>query len=203
MGAAVRLTVSTLNVAPWRVATALAITETISWGIMVYSFPVFLRAMESDFAASRIAVTGALSAALAISALVSVPVGRWLDRYGARILMTTGSALAGALLLLWSRVDNLFGLYMVWSMMGLAMAMTLYEPAFAAVVRAFRQDRDRALLTVTLAAEFASTIFMPVAAWLLGQFGWRVAVAGGRVGGAGVEQSPNQLAHQYRSNGCR
>src|SRR5690348_13869173 len=60
--------------------------------------------------------------------------------------------------------------------MGIAMAMILYQPAFAAVVQWFPRRRERALLTVTLAAGFASTIFMPVAAWLLAWIGWRAAV---------------------------
>ncbi len=157
----------------WVVVAALAVTETISWGIIYYSFPVFLRAMERDLGASQVAVTGALSIALAVSALAAVPVGRWLDRYGPRTLMTAGSCLAAALLLSWSRVESLGALYVVWCLMGLAMASTLYEPAFAAIIQWFPRDRDRALLVVTLVAGLASTIFMPLAAWLLGRFGWR------------------------------
>src|SRR5438552_2524720 len=60
--------------------------------------------------------------------------------------------------------------------MGLAMAATLYEPAFAVVVSWFVRGRDRALLTVTLVAGFASTIFMPIEAWLLVRVGWRSAL---------------------------
>lgn len=152
-------------------------TETVSWGIVYYGFPVFLLAMERDLGASRVAVTGALSLALAVAALAALPVGRWIDRYGARGLMTVGSCLAAALLLAWSRVDSVGALYAVWAAMGVAMAMILYEPAFAAVVQWFPRHRDRALLTVTLAAGFASTIFMPLAAWLLAWLGWRAAVA--------------------------
>src|SRR5262249_41246904 len=35
------------------------------------------------------------------------------------------------------------------------------------------RHRDRALLTVTIVAGFASTIFMPIEAWLLTRLGWR------------------------------
>jgi hypothetical protein len=57
--------------------------------------------------------------------------------------------------------------------MGFAMAATLYEPAFASVVSWFAtRGRDRALLTLTLAARLASTIFMPLEAWLLVKLGW-------------------------------
>jgi Major Facilitator Superfamily len=160
----------------WVIVGALCVTETVSWGIVYYGFPVFLQSMERDLAASRIAVTGALSLALAVSALGAIPVGRWIDRHGARALMTSGSVLATALVLAWSRVHSVPALYAVWAMMGAAMAMILYNPAFAAVVQWFPHRRERALLTVTLAAGFASTIFMPAEAWLLAWLGWRRAL---------------------------
>ncbi|HEV2283404.1 MAG TPA: MFS transporter [bacterium] len=160
----------------WIIVATLCVTETVSWGIVYYGFPVFLQAMERDLAVSRLAVTGALSVALAISALAALPVGRWIDRRGARGLMTAGSCLAFVLLIAWSRVHSLVALYAVWSAMGVAMAMILYQPAFAAIVQWFPLNRERALLTVTLAAGFASTIFMPTAAWLLAWIGWRRAI---------------------------
>lgn len=159
------------------IVATLCVTETISWGIIYYGFPVFLQAMEHDLGASRVAVAGALSIALAVSALAAVPVGRWIDRRGARALMTVGSCLAFILTLAWSRVHSVGALYGVWTAMGVAMAMVLYQPAFAAVVQWFPEHRERALLTVTLVAGFASTIFMPVEAWLLSWIGWRAALA--------------------------
>lgn len=160
----------------WVVVAALSITETISWGVVYYGFPVFLRALEEDLGASRVAVTGAFSLGLGVSAAAALPVGRWLDRRGPRGLMTLGSCLATGLLLVWSRVETLPGLYAVWAALGVAMALILYEPAFAAVVQWFTRHRDRALLVVTLAGALASTIFMPLEAWLLARVGWRAAV---------------------------
>jgi len=160
----------------WVIVTALAVTELVSWGIIYYGFPVFLQAMERDLRASPVAVTGAFSLALAVSAAAAIPVGRWLDHSGPRGLMTLGSCLAVALTFAWSRTGSVPVLYLVWGGMGLAMAMTLYDPAFAAVVQWFTRHRDRALLTVTLVAGLASTIFMPFEAALLVRFGWRTAV---------------------------
>jgi MFS family permease len=160
----------------WVIVATLSITETVTWGIVYYGFPVFLRPMEQDLGASRVAVTGAFSVGLGVSALAALPVGRWIDRRGARGLMTAGSCLATLLTFAWARVQSLPALYAVWFGMGLAMAATLYEPAFAAIVSWFARRRDRALLMVTLAAGLASTIFMPIEAWLLTRFGWRSAV---------------------------
>lgn len=160
----------------WVIVAAVSITETVTWGIIYYGFPVFLRAMEQDLGASRVAITAAFSIGLGVAALAGLPVGRWIDRHGGRGLMTVGSCLATALTYAWGRVESLPALYAVWFFMGLAMAATLYEPAFAVVVSWFRERRDRALLTVTLVAGFASTIFMPIEAWLLTRVGWRQAL---------------------------
>jgi MFS family permease len=161
----------------WVVVAGLCVTETVSWGILYYGFPVMLRPMETELGFSRVELTGAFSVGMGVAALAALPVGRWIDRHGARALMTLGSCLAVGLLLVWSRVESLPALYAVWCAMGLALAATLYEPAFAAVVGWFATGhRDRALLTVTLAAGFASTIFMPTEAWLVERFGWRTTL---------------------------
>jgi len=160
----------------WIIVATLCVTETITWGIIYYGFPVFLSAMERDLGASRVAVTGAFSVGLAVSGLAGVPVGRWLDRRGARLLMTSGSCLTTILAFAWSQVDTVAALYGVWILMGIAMAATLYEPAFSAVVQWFPTGRERAILVVTLVAGFASTIFMPIEAWLLDTVGWRQAL---------------------------
>jgi predicted MFS family arabinose efflux permease len=160
----------------WVIVGAVSITETVTWGIIYYGFPVFLRPMEQDLHASRVAITAAFSIGLGVAALAALPVGRWIDRHGGRGLMTAGSCLATVLTFAWARVESLPALYGVWFLMGLAMAATLYEPAFAVVVSWFVRGRDRALLTVTLAAGFASTIFMPIEAWLLVRVGWRSAL---------------------------
>lgn len=146
---------------------------------MYYGFPVFLAAMETDLAASRVAITGAFTVGMAVAALAALPVGRWLDRRGPWGLMTMGSCLGAALVLAWSQVSGVLGLYVVWTLMGLALAATLYEPAFGAVVRWFPTDhRDRALTVVTLAGALASTIFMPISAGFLQHWGWRPALLG-------------------------
>ncbi|MGH7356324.1 MAG: MFS transporter [Candidatus Rokuibacteriota bacterium] len=161
----------------WVVVAALSITETVSWGIVYYGFPIMLRPMEQDLGYSRTALTAAFSLGLAVAAIVAIPVGRWIDRRGARVVMTVGACLNAILLVGWARVDSLPWLYLVWGGLGLGMATTLYEPGFAAIVGWFTgKHRDRALLIVTLAGGLASTIFVPIETWLLARMSWRDAL---------------------------
>ncbi|WP_033386060.1 MFS transporter [Sporichthya polymorpha] len=160
----------------WRMVWALAVTETISYGALFYSFAVMLAPMREDFGAGTAQLSGALTLSLAITGLAAVPAGWWLDRHGARGLMTAGSLLAGVSVLAWSRATNLPQMYLAFVGMGLAGAAVLYEPAFAVINTWFERDRHTALLTLTVVAGFSSTVFLPLSQTLVAAFGWRDAV---------------------------
>jgi MFS family permease len=160
----------------WTIVAALAVTETVSWGVLYYAFAVFLPSMQHSLSWSKTELTGAFSAALATSALAAFPVGRWLDRHSPRPLMTLGS-LAGALLVLaWSQVHDLLVFYLVWVGIGLAMACVLYEAAFTVITKWFRERRRQALMAVTLVGGWASFVFSPLSNWLIDAQGWREAL---------------------------
>lgn len=160
----------------WVMVATLALTETVSWGILYYAFSVFLVPMRDALGWSDAELTGAYSLALLVSGIAAPFVGRWIDRRGPRALMTAGSLLGVATVLAWSQVGSLPAWYLIWVGMGLAMSATLYDPAFTAVNAWFVRDRARAFLLVTIAAGFASTIFLPLSAWLVSDRGWRTAL---------------------------
>ena len=66
----------------WYIAVALAITETVSFGVLYYAFSVFITPMEADLGWTRGQITGAFSLSLLITGFIGVPVGHWLDRRG-------------------------------------------------------------------------------------------------------------------------
>lgn len=160
----------------WVLVITLGMTETISWGVLYYAFTVYLAPMETDFGWSRGAMTGAFSVASLLSGLAAIPVGRWLDRHGPRLLMTVGSIVATLLVFAWANVQNLVQLYVIWAAIGLAMSATLYDPAFATVNRWFDRRRVQALTAMTLMAGFASTIFIPLSGVLVEAQGWRTSL---------------------------
>ncbi|GAB1689745.1 MFS transporter [Krasilnikovia sp. M28-CT-15] len=162
----------------WAIVGALAVTQTVGYGVQMYAFTVLLLPMAADLHASTTAVTAAMTASVLAGAVAAVPVGRWLDRRGGRVLMTTGSVLATLFVAAWSRVDSLPELYAALIGVGLAGAMMLYEPAFAVVVTWFPDPRTRAtaLLAVTVVAGFASSIFLPLTGYLVAAHGWRIAL---------------------------
>ncbi|WP_229734608.1 MFS transporter [Cellulomonas carbonis] len=151
-------------------------TETVGYGALFYCFAVVLVPMRDDLGATTAQASGALSLSLAVSGLAAPLVGRWVDRHGARALMTAGSVVAGVGVLAWSRATTLLELYAAFVVVGLAGAAVLYEPAFAVVTAWFRDGRRRALLVVTVVAGLSSTVFLPLTQALVERSGWRGAL---------------------------
>jgi MFS family permease len=160
----------------WTIVAVLAVTQTVSWGVLYYAFAVFLPSMQRSLGWSKTELTGAFSIALATAALAAFPVGHWLDRHSPRPLMTIASGGAALLVVAWSQVHDLLVFYLVWIGLGLAMACLLYEAAFTVVTKWFRQRRRQALTAVTLVGGFASFVFSPLSNWLIDEQGWRSAL---------------------------
>lgn len=160
-----------------RLVGVLALTETVSFGVLLYAFSVLLLPMEREFGASRGALSAALAAAAVARAIAAPIVGGWVDRRGVRWLMTTGSFAGAGLVWAWSEVSSVTELLVVFIGIGVVGAMVFYEPAFAAIARLLDgRAQARATLAVTVAAGFASTIFFPTTALLEQGLGWRGAL---------------------------
>lgn len=160
----------------WSIAWALAVTQTIGYGVLFYAYGVLTVPMETTLGWTRAQTSGAFSLALLTSGLAALTAGRIVDRYGGRGLMMVGSLAGGALVMAWSFVDSLAALYLVQAGIGLVLAAVTYEVAFTVVARWFTYDRIRALLVVTMVAGLASTLFVPLATGLVETLGWRPAL---------------------------
>ncbi|WP_315980691.1 hypothetical protein [Aliamphritea spongicola] len=77
-----------------------------------------------------------------------------------------------------SQVDAIWQLYVLYVLMGMALAASLYEPLFACVTFCFGVEQARYIIPrLTLWAGFASLVFMPYTQLLIDTFGWRLAMS--------------------------
>ena len=159
-----------------RLVAWLSLAQLISWGSIFYLFALLMEPLERELGLSRAQVSLAFSLALLVEGLMAYPVGRWIDRGHERAVLTAGSVLAGCGLAMLGQVTSLVGLYAVWMVLGVAMAGVLYSPAFALVTRRFAHDFRRAIITLTFLGGLASTVFIPLIAWLMSALGWRQTV---------------------------
>lgn len=160
----------------WWMVAGLGVTELVSWGVLVYTFSVFVVPMHAELGWSATVLNGAYTSGVTVSGLVAVPIGRWLQRHGARGLMTTGSIVGCVGLAGWSQTSTVVGFYGWFLLAGLAMAGTLYEPAFAVTAAWFSRYRARAVLVLTIAGGLASSVFVPLTGILVHHYGWRSAL---------------------------
>jgi MFS family permease len=154
----------------------LSLAQLITWGSVFYTFAVLLEPVERELGLTRAQSSLAFSLALLAEGLLAYPVGRWIDRGHERAVMTGGSLLVAGCLLVHSQVRSAAAFYAVWTVLGAALAATLYNPVFAVVTRRFPNDFRRAIITLTFLGGLASTVFIPLSAWLVAALGWRWAL---------------------------
>ena len=159
-----------------RFINGLGVGQIVSWGSLYYSFPLLAEPMGKELGLSKTALYGAATFGILISGLSSFAIGAAIDRGHGRKVMTLGSVLGGALLMAWSGIGSLGMFYVLFAGIGLAQAMTMYDPAFAVVTRRYGLEARRGIIAITLWGGFASTVFIPFTQLLLDRFGWRGAV---------------------------
>ena len=159
-----------------RLVVGLSVAQLISWGSIFYLFALIMAPVERDLGLSRMQSSVAFSLALLAEGLLAYPVGRLIDRGHERWVMTGGSLVLGLCLVLHSAVTHTAGFYAIWLGLGVGMSATLYTPVFSVVTRRFPIDFRRAIITLTFLGGLASTVFIPLVAWLIGQLGWRHAL---------------------------
>ncbi len=154
----------------------LSLAQLITWGSVFYTFALVMEPVERELGLSRAQSSFAFSLALLAEGLCAYPVGRWIDQGHERLVMAGGSVMVGLCLVLHSQIGGLAGFYAVWTALGVAMAATLYSPVFAVVTRRFPDDFRRGIIILTFLGGLASTVFIPLMAWLISLFGWRQAL---------------------------
>ncbi|AJQ92433.1 MFS transporter [Gynuella sunshinyii] len=161
---------------PHRLVLTLGLIQLVCWGISFYLPAVLGPAMAAELAVSSNQIYAGSSVALLVMGIVSLPIGRLIDQHGGRRIMTSGVLLLAFGLLCLSGCRNLYQYYGCWALLGLAMRMTLYEAAFATVVRMSGIATSTAIARITLIGGLASTVFWPLGHALLSWLGWRHTV---------------------------
>lgn len=154
----------------------LSLAQLISWGSTFYLFGLVVLPIEAELHINRAQSSLSFSLMLLAEGVLAYPVGRWIDRGHARLVMSAGSVLAALCLLAQTQISSLLGFYAAWTALGLALACILYSPVFAVVTRRYPVDFRRAIITITFLGGLASTVFIPLTLWLIDTLGWRGAV---------------------------
>lgn len=151
----------------------LGVSMTIGYGTLYYSFSVLAPHIVGEFGWDESFVFAIFSLGLLAGAVSAPIVGRQIDRFGARLVMSLGSLFAALALVLLALMQN------AWQFAAIALAAEFvaiavqYDAGFAALAQRHGRKARAEITLVTLIAGFASTIFWPLLQWLLTWMSWR------------------------------
>ena len=159
-----------------RLTVAIGLGQTLSWATSFYLPAIVAGAAAASLGASRTEILGGFSWALLVNSVCAPRIGRHIDRAGGRMVLALGSVTLAAGLAVLAAAGNLAAWYAGWTVMGLGMALSLYDAAFATIGRLLGTAATPAITGVTLFAGFASTLGWPAGAVLIGRYGWRATL---------------------------
>jgi len=151
----------------------LGVTEILSWGALFYPPVLTVPLIAQDHGWTRSFAMGGFSASLFVGGLVSRYVGATIDRLGGHVVMPFGSLIGAAGLVCLVTAQSAPAYFAAWMVLGIAMACSLYDPAFASLGRIFGAAARSPITTLTLAGGFASTVGWPATQYLIDTVGWR------------------------------
>jgi predicted MFS family arabinose efflux permease len=160
---------------PRVVVPVLGVVEILAWGSTVHLPAVLAGPIAADTGWPAAWTAGAFSVALLVSGLAAPRVGELVERRGGRPVLAGGTALLAVGLLLLGLAPSLPVHVAAWALLGIGMAATLYDAAFAALGRLYGSAARGPITDLTLIAGFASTVCWPLSALLLTEVGWRGA----------------------------
>ena len=151
----------------------LGLSQVVCWGVSFYAIGVLGDAIGAELGWSKTTVHGAFSSALLAMGLVSPLIGRSVDAYGGRVVLSIGSVLLAVGCLWLSTVETLVSYYAAWIFLGIAMRCCLYDAAFAALARIAGPEARRPISQITLLGGLSATCFWPIGQFLSEWVGWR------------------------------
>ncbi len=151
----------------------LSLTQIIAWGTLFYGITLIGPRIMAETGWSKTWIYGAFSLAMLTSGLVAPRIGALIDKAGGRHVMASGSVVGGLGYLLLAHAHSLPMLYAAYAVIGLGMAGSLYDPAFASLARMAGHKARISITMLTLGGGLASTVFWPLGLWLLSFMDWR------------------------------
>lgn len=159
----------------WRAVAVLGVTEILAWGTLFYPPVLTLPLIAAERGWSITFAMGGFSLGLLAGGAVAPRIGALIDRYGGHRVMPFGSLIGAAGLIGLIHAAHPAVYLLVWAVLGVGMAASLYDPAFATLGRIFGAAARPPITMLTLAGGFASTVGWPATHLLMASGGWRGA----------------------------
>jgi len=158
----------------WVVVFTFAVVGTAIWGVR-FSFGVFFKSIESEFALSRAATSAIFSAQMVLGGIFTILGGWALDRYGPRLVLLLMGIFTGLSLLLTGQTTALWQLFFTYSLLLAVGTSAIYVGVMSTVSRWFARRKGLALGIASMGAGMGPLAAAPFATYLITSFDWRMA----------------------------
>ena len=136
-----------------------------------------MQPLGKEFGWSTEQVSSALAVRFALFGLMGPFAAVLMERYGLRAVMCTGLALVGGGMALVTLASQLWQLFVVWSLMlGIGTGLTALVLGAVVANRWFVTRRGLVIGTLAASSATGQLAFLPIAAWMIENWGWRSAV---------------------------
>lgn len=156
-----------------RLTIGLGTTQLISWATSFYMPAVIAVPAAADLGMSRFAILAGFSWALLAAGFCAPRVGRWIGSHGGRTPLAIGAVAMALGLGLLAAAHGPALWYGGWTILGVGMALGLYDATFATLGGVLGAAAGPAITGVTLMGGFASSVGWPAGAFLVDAVGWR------------------------------
>ena len=152
-------------------------------GVLYHGFTVFFLPLKRDLALSSATVSLLYGAARLEGGAEGPLVGYLIDRFGPRVVIIGGAAMAGLGLILLSTVKSFLSFFFVYIfIVSLGYNAGFFHPIYAMVNSWFIRHRGFGFAAVGAASSIGGMIMAPFLSYLILDFGWRLgAVIGGMI----------------------
>jgi MFS family permease len=151
----------------------LGLVTNVAYGVAYYSYGVLIDPIKNSTGWSPAALGATFSGVLVIGGIGGLAGGRLVDRVGPRPAFLIAAILGSAGLAIASVPSGLLAFAVPYAVgCGVISALGFYHITQPAAMRAAGDQRDRAVVWLTVLGAFASPIFLPLTAWLVHALGW-------------------------------
>jgi MFS family permease len=159
----------------WVIAGTGFVISLVGLGVR-YSFGVFFKSLEAEFALSRGATSSIFSTYMLLCCVFAI-VGGWaLDKYGPKIICFCIGSLTGLSLILTSQTSSLWHLYITYGLLLSLGTGALYPVVNSTTSRWFERRRGLALGITTSGGGVGAIVVAPFATYLITHLDWRTAL---------------------------
>ncbi|AUX76595.1 MFS transporter [Sinorhizobium fredii] len=159
-----------------RSVIVLSVTQIVAWGAMFMFVSVTAAGMAGDLGLEPSMIYLGPTMMLVAMALCSPPLGALYERFGARPVLASGSALAAPGLWVLASAHGPVTYLAAWALLGIAGAATLTTSAHVYLSEIAGEGARRAIGAQMLATALAPSVSWPVTVFVEAALGWRGAL---------------------------